>query len=178
MSDSCRNRSWLQLVDWRVVIVAGVPLWGLIGGWAVWQKLTPRAGAAAPVAVSPTTPVSQPIELLPPPRTAPPPNPFTDPTVRAAKPEPAVTPVEIDPDLAEAFGDGVKKVFWAVLAGKPEAEADGAPARKPAPPGCQTFDTAVHFVKNYDTARQRAARDGKLVFVLHLSGNLDDAGFT
>jgi len=44
--------------------------------------------------------------------------------------------------------------------------------------GCQTHDTAVRFVKSPIEAMSRARREDKLVCVLHLSGNLEDDGFT
>jgi hypothetical protein len=150
-------------------------MWGLIGGLVAWQKITPPAVVqAAPAVVAPVAtplPPPPPVEILTP--AASPPNPFTDPTVRVTKSE----RIEIDPEVAQAIGVGVKKLFWEILAGKPEPADDG-PAKRAIPAGCRTFDTAVHFTKNYDTARQRAATDGKLVFVLHLSGDLDDDGFT
>ena len=44
--------------------------------------------------------------------------------------------------------------------------------------GCQTHGTAVKFVKSPTEAMSRARREDKLVCVLHLSGNLEDDGFT
>ena len=44
--------------------------------------------------------------------------------------------------------------------------------------GCQTFQTAVRFVKSPTEAMRRAREEDKLVYVLHLAGNLEDPGFT
>jgi hypothetical protein len=102
---------------------------------------------------------------------------------KAARPvaEP-VTPVEIDPDVAEAVGVAMRQLWHDLFAARPDAAKANPDAnpwkKKPVPDGCKTFDTAVHFVKNYDEAKKRAGRQEKLVFVLHLSGNLDDDGFT
>ena len=40
------------------------------------------------------------------------------------------------------------------------------------------YGTRVKFVNNPLTAARKAAQDEKLLFVLHISGNFEDAGFT
>lgn len=46
-------------------------------------------------------------------------------------------------------------------------------------PACTTVPgTAVDFVKNPLTAFKQAAAENKLVFMIHLSGNFEDQGFT
>jgi len=59
-------------------------------------------------------------------------------------------------------------------AGKPaapaEAPADGAT--------CGSYGTAVHFVDSPAEAAKQAKKEGKLVFVLHVSGNFEDPRFT
>jgi hypothetical protein len=50
-----------------------------------------------------------------------------------------------------------------------------APAR---PPRCERFGTAIDFVRSPALAFDRAAREQKLVLVLHLAGYFDDPGFT
>jgi hypothetical protein len=42
----------------------------------------------------------------------------------------------------------------------------------------ETFGTAVEFVRNPQEAARLAAAERKLTFVLHVSGNFEDAGFT
>lgn len=178
MSVRCANRSWRRVVDWRLVAVAGVPLWAVVGGLVVWQKLAPQAVAVAPV-LSPQPPEFAPpqtVELLPPPRAVEPINPFK--VVATTRVEP--TPMAIDPEVAELVADGLKKAFWELLAGRPE-DARGAvvlPEKRDVPAGCKTYGTALHFVKSYDEAKRWAAKEQKLVFVLHLSGNIEDDGFT
>jgi hypothetical protein len=44
--------------------------------------------------------------------------------------------------------------------------------------GCQTFGTTVEFVRNPQVAGKLAKEDGKLTFLLHVSGNFEDARFT
>jgi hypothetical protein len=159
-----------------MVAVAGVPVWGLVGGFVAWQKLTPPVVAVAPSPPPPLIeqpPVNLPIELLPPPRVEEPVNPFR---VSVAISEPK--PVEIDPEVAEAVADGLKNLVRELFAGKREAPVNAEAERKPIPAGCKTHGTALHFVKGYDEAKKQAVKDGKLVLVLHLSGNIEDDGFT
>lgn len=178
MSARCANRSWRRVVDWRVVAVAGVPLWAVVGGLVAWQKFAPHAVAVTPSGTPPpvvTPPPDRP-ELLPPPRVEEPVNPFKVVTTQPAEP----TPVAIDPEVAELVADGLKKAFWELMAGKPEdgRAAVVPPDKRDVPAGCKTHGTALHFVKSYDEAKRRAAKEQKLVFVLHLSGNIEDDGFT
>ena len=49
---------------------------------------------------------------------------------------------------------------------------------EPAASTCQTFGTSVAFAVSPAAAEKRAARDGKLVFVLHVSGDFEDHAFT
>ena len=44
--------------------------------------------------------------------------------------------------------------------------------------GCETFGTSVEFVRNPQVAFKTAKEDGKLTFLLHVSGNFEDARFT
>jgi hypothetical protein len=160
------------VVDWRTVVVAGLPMWGLVVGVVAWHKLTPRAVAVptpAPVEPTPPVEVAKAPEVLPPPR-------------------PADEPVrKLDPEVAKALADGGKVLLATLFAGKADEDPPlvdipqpVAAEKKPIklPDGCKTYDTAIHFVKNLETAQKRAKADGRLVFVLHLSGNIEDPGFT
>jgi hypothetical protein len=57
-----------------------------------------------------------------------------------------------------------------------EARPDDA-APRPRPEG-DCFQTAVEFVRNPQEACRLANADDKLTFILHLSGNFEDPGFT
>jgi hypothetical protein len=48
----------------------------------------------------------------------------------------------------------------------------------PACAAADTYATAVRFLNNPAEAARQAVREKKLLFVLHLSGNLEDAQFT
>ena len=60
----------------------------------------------------------------------------------------------------------------------PIAPAALAPLTAPAAPECQTFGTSVAFAAGPAAAAKRAARDGKLLFLLHVSGDFEDDAFT
>ena len=51
-----------------------------------------------------------------------------------------------------------------------------APARKT--PAAETYGTRIRFLANPTLAAGQARREGKLLFLLHLSGNLEEACFT
>jgi hypothetical protein len=59
---------------------------------------------------------------------------------------------------------------------------DWPPADPNTPPavigGCKTHGTRVKFVRTPAEAFQTARTGDKLVYLLHLSGNLEDEGFT
>jgi hypothetical protein len=52
------------------------------------------------------------------------------------------------------------------------------PRAASATPIKQTYGTQVSFFNNPDDAARQAARENKLLFMLHLSGNLEDDCFT
>jgi hypothetical protein len=76
----------------------------------------------------------------------------------------------------------------AAAAAKANAPARGepAPAAVPCKEGCQpggprdreTFGTAVEFVRNPVEATRAAGQQRKLAFLLHVSGNFEEARFT
>jgi hypothetical protein len=52
------------------------------------------------------------------------------------------------------------------------------PPPKNVPPKGQTYGTSVLFLGNPAEAAETARREGKLLFVLHVSGNFEDSCFT
>jgi hypothetical protein len=59
-----------------------------------------------------------------------------------------------------------------------EAPARRAEARGVRPAGGEKYGTAVTFLCDPADAAAEARREGKLLFVLHLSGNFEDSQFT
>ena len=172
MSTVSVRRRWWELVDWKTVAVAGLPMWALVVGVVAWQKFTPRPVVMVPVPTEPAP--AKPVEVAKVPEVLPPPRPADEPAKK------------LDPAVVRALADGGREVLKAVFAGKGEDDrplvdlppAVLVPEKKPIPEGCKTYETALHFVKTLPEAQKRAKKDEKLVFVLHLSGNIDDPGFT
>ncbi len=156
---------WWQLIDWRVVAAAGLPVWAAVIGFVVWDKARPATPAA--VAALPTPAVTVPVAL---PMAAPAEGQTEPPDSRVI-----VVPYPV-PQPVKAVRPARDVPFWL------RDESGEPPALEPetADPdaGCQTHGTAVKFVKSPTEAMSRARREDKLVCVLHLSGNLEDDGFT
>ena len=70
--------------------------------------------------------------------------------------------------------------WWLIVPGVLCLAALGGPASAgdKASEGACGFGTAVEFVDTPREAAQQAKKDGKLVFVLHVSGNFEDPRFT
>jgi hypothetical protein len=115
-----------------------------------------------------------------------------NPMPRSAAPLP-VTDVPAKPMPRLAASRPVRAdIVPAVLPAKPrEVRGDRAappapppqPQRVPIaetvpPPKAETYGTSVLFLGNPAQAAQTARREGKLLFVLHVSGNFEDSCFT
>jgi hypothetical protein len=93
-------------------------------------------------------------------------------------PAPSVAPAEVKPAPAAAeqpvapAETNPEPAPPVEVRGEEPAPAPPAPA-KPAVPGC-----GVQFARSPAEAAKEAARDRKLTFILHISGNFEDAGFT
>src|SRR5262249_46184395 len=57
-------------------------------------------------------------------------------------------------------------------------EVDAAQAANEEPASAGTCGTAIDFVSNLEEATARARKEHKLLFVLHVSGNFEESGFT
>jgi hypothetical protein len=101
-----------------------------------------------------------------------------EPLVQA--PEPAIDPaaaVEPKPDETAS----------APRASRPQSDhspsqslaaLDGLFDRASSAPECESYGTAVRFLSRPPDAARQALRESKLLFVLHVSGNFEDAKFT
>jgi hypothetical protein len=70
----------------------------------------------------------------------------------------------------------VTGLYLALLAGT--ARADKPQASVEDKPACSAHGTAIDFVDTPSLAAKQAKKEGKLVFVLHVSGNFEDPRFT
>jgi hypothetical protein len=160
------------VLNWTVVAGAAGSAVMLVGIVLIWIATHPdKRGRAAttrsePVAVAPIeTPVA--------PIVAPE---FIDvDNLKEKEPIPALTTpaVEVAVRPARAPAPGPAAVEPEPVRGpfQVAAVADAASV-------CSTLGTAVEFDANPARAGQRAAKDGKLMMILHVSGNFEDAGFT
>ena len=80
----------------------------------------------------------------------------------------------------------MRRIFLFTAGFLPALALLGAPAGA-TPPGsvpkapetsCGNYGTSVQFVNNPAEAARQARRQDKLVFLLHVSGNFEDAKFT
>jgi hypothetical protein len=150
---------WWKVVDWRLVAAVGLPVWAFVFGLAVARKAAPAAppsGEPSLVATAAPLPAPEP-ETIPPPRAI---------VVRHAEPEVVTVPVVV-PVITES----------PIAALPPAAELPATELMLPAD-RCRTFDTKVRFHPGPVEAAAEAAKARKMLFVLHVSGNFEDPGFT
>jgi hypothetical protein len=148
------------------VLLGGVAAWAVVlaGVAAVitHDRSRPRAELAAatdpPVVV---LPVEQPDDLGSTPPVEPPPPDDVD--QAPAAPE---APLPHENELAREVSGDVARAL--------------PPSEQPSEGGgpCATFGTAVRFHANVGEAMGAATRERKLLFVLHVSGNFEETGFT
>jgi hypothetical protein len=102
-----------------------------------------------------------------------------EPMLAVGLPGGVVIPDQLIPGKDEAVAAPVIDQVAAVDVKLPKVDAADrkAPARK-AEPVCETFGTEVEFARNTSEAARMAREERKLTFVLHVSGNFEDAQFT
>jgi hypothetical protein len=159
-----------RIIDWKLVAAIGLPLWAFVIGIVIaWNPRLPspppaesdETAAVAPHPAQPNPPPAPPtpapVETIPMPREI------------VVRTEVVRVPVEVPVEVPVPARS------------EPVAAAPPAPAPLdfPAPAGkCKTYDTKVHFHPTITEAKDEAKKSGKMVFVLHISGDFDDPGFT
>jgi hypothetical protein len=135
------------------VAAAGVVGLALVAGVAAWAAAHPREGRPAPANPAPTD------EALSQPEVAP-------------AVEPAAATEEAPPPAPPAPTRSLTLPVQP-LPRPPEDVVEASEA-------CagQTYGTGVTFLSDPAEAGRRAGRSGKLLFVLHISGNFEEAQFT
>jgi hypothetical protein len=91
-----------------------------------------------------------------------------------AAPAPAVTMPQAPAGLAAAapgHDDGLAAIIAEVVAKK-------VPPLEPEPPACTNLGSALTFFSHPPDAFRKAARENKLVLMVHLSGNFEEQAFT
>jgi hypothetical protein len=156
MSPAVPAKPFWKLIDWRLVAACGLPVWTFLLG----MLLSPRPASvaqAAPPGEPPGAPAAGGAEA-PMPREI---------VVREAEPQVLSVPLVIPvPVPGEPIG-----VVQAVENQLPASEL--LPADR-----CKTFETKVRFHPTMADAADEARKSKKMLFVLHISGDFDDPGFT
>jgi hypothetical protein len=155
MSPVVSTKPLWRLIDWRLVAACGLPLWAFLFG----MLLSPR-----PVSVAQAAPEYAPTALEPAITAAPMPREIV---IRESEPRvlsvPLVVPVPVPTEPI-----GVVRAVENQLPGSEMLPADR----------CKTFETKIRFHPTMADAADEARRSKKMLFVLHISGDFDDPGFT
>ena len=148
-------KSFWNVIDWRLVAACGLPLWAFILGVIVSPRQARMVHALSPDNQTPLiVPVG--IEEAPMPRTV---------LGREAEPQATTVPLVIPvPGTVAAIAGPVELRL-------PASEL--MPADR-----CKTFETQVRFHPTLADAADEARKAKKMMFVLHISGDFDDPGFT
>jgi hypothetical protein len=156
MSRAVPAKPFWKVIDWRLVAACGLPLWAFILGVIVSPRQARMIHAQPgnqPLVVAPVG-----IEEAPMPRAI---------VVRETEPEVVPVPLVIPVPVP---GDAVA-IAAPIEFRLPASEL--LPADR-----CKTFDTKVHFHPTMADAADEARKAKKMMFVLHISGDFDDPGFT
>lgn len=172
---------WCRAIDWQTVLAAGLPAWFVILGIVVWFKVVPKnEWAAVHVTVGLSELPNEP-EL---PETAPRPRASREESpwprlIREVAQRPRLVIEEApQPQLVRELPDLGQAILAALVQNLAQPRPGAKVVEKAIPEGCKTHGTAIHFTKSTLEAIKRAKATDKLVFVLHLSGNIEDDGFT
>lgn len=123
--------------------------------------------AATPVAATFPAAAPRPIPQAPP-SPEPPPAPRN-----VLPPLPAVERPSIQPPVDKILED-----IEPIKVKAPPLALPAEPAELQTLPIVESFGTAVHFVRSPQVANRQAQAEDKLAFILHVSGNFEDPGFT
>jgi hypothetical protein len=200
-STAIRQHSSLPLLYWKPIAAAGIVTVTFMVTVAVAMRPAPESServraTPSPLAAAASAPKPQPVVATVETPTAPvgiaqigvEPKPV-DPVAEPVEPKPvALPPVEAPRQAPVVFADvkpfeTVAPAPVQVAEEKPVAVAvvpeprDAVKLHKPRP-GCANFGTFVDFVRSPQKAMRLAKDDGKLVFLLHVSGDFDDDAFT
>ena len=167
-------RPWWKIVDWRIVLAVGVPFWLSVAGgvYLATEKPPVERPPYCPPPPLIETPVDPPLWSCPP---------YFPPDIeQAPSPRPVREVVTAPRDVkSEASVFAMVKLLADTIKGfqvRPVVEAK--PELIAIPEGCKLHGTTLHFVKSPVEAFKLAPKQDKLVFILHLAGNIEDDGFT
>jgi hypothetical protein len=150
-------RARQPLLNWRPVAVAAGGGLFLVAGVLAWAVSHPARRPQKVVLIDPALTTA--------------PNPSTD--QRPIDSFSGTVGRNVVPGSTKPSPTSDEAVAW--TRGGPVVEVPVADAAAPA---CQTFGTSVEFDSNPTRAAKRAAESARLLVVLHISGNFEDAAFT
>jgi hypothetical protein len=167
------------LLYWPVLVAAVVVAAGFVATCLVMAWLLARPGGQA---TGPAPAVGAPVEERVAHEVLPPEEPPLSPPIDPGRTEKKLIPARPVPSLlVDALpGDAVGKKHEAVAKSTAVADpglvsvGDALAAEKPA----GTYGTQIEFIENPADAAQKALKERKLQFVLHISGNFEEARFT
>jgi hypothetical protein len=146
-----------RLIDWRLVAACGLPIWAFLFGMLLSPRPV-RVLQAAPEQPRVPTALESAIAIAPMPREI---------VIRESEPQvlsvPLIVPVPVPTEPI-----GVVRVVENQLPASELLPADR----------CKTFETKIRFHPTLADAADEARRSKKMLFVLHISGDFDDPGFT
>jgi hypothetical protein len=157
MRSAVPAKPFWKVIDWRLVAACGLPLWAFLLGMLLGPRSVHRAQAAPPGAPVVSLPEST-IAEAPMPRAI---------VIRAAEPQVVSVPLVV-PVPVPAEPVGVVQVVENQLPASELLPLDR----------CKTFETKIRFHPTLADAADEARKARKLLFVLHISGDFDDPGFT
>jgi hypothetical protein len=159
MSSNGSGKQILKLIDWRLVAACGLPVWAFLFG----MLLSPR-----PVRVAQAAPPENPPAVV---------APTMEGTAEAPMPR-AIVIRESEPQIVS-----VPIIVPVPVPGEPIGVVQAVENQLPASellPGdrCKTYETKVRFHPTMADAADEARKSKKMLFVLHISGDFEDPGFT
>jgi len=156
MSPAVPDKPFWKMIDWRVVAACGLPVWAFLFGMLLSPRPAWLAHAAGPV--PPSEPEGD-VAIAPMPREI---------VIRHTDPEvvsvPLVVPVPVP---TEPIG------FVAAAVENKLPASELLPADR-----CKTYETKIRFHSTLADAADEARKSRKMLFVLHISGDFEDPGFT
>lgn len=155
MSPAVPAKPFWKLIDWRLVAACGLPVWAFLLGMLLSPRPAWLAHAAPAMGGEPETGVAiapMPREIV---------VHQTDPVVVSV---PLVVPVPVP---TEPIG------FVAAAADNKLPASELLPLDR-----CKSYDTKLRFYPTLADAADEARKARKMLFVLHISGDFEDPGFT
>jgi hypothetical protein len=158
MSPAVPAKPFWKLIDWRLVAACGLPVWAFLLGMLLSPRPAWLAQAAGTVGTSLVAPEGG-VAIAPMPREI---------VIREADPQvvsvPFVVPVPVP---TEPIG------FVAAAVENKLPASELLPADR-----CKSYDTKLRFHPTLADAADEARKSRKMLFVLHISGDFEDPGFT